>query len=156
MEIGKVSSIMLSLCPFAASFCLIVPFRPEGRAGAGVQSHTLYGQIISKSCSFFFLPKNGVYKYFARDHSFGILPAPRYCWKRWRKNWTQFSDNHFRCKLLIDSRIKLTNFGRVQTYFPSLSCLDRFCFALRHIQAPNKRAGYQLVASKTIHHTMMM
>ena len=34
--------------------------------------------------------------------------------------------------------------------------LDRFCFALRLIQAPNKRAGYQLVASKTIHRTMMM
>ena len=34
--------------------------------------------------------------------------------------------------------------------------LDRFCFALRLIQAPNKRAGYQLVASKTIHYTMMM
>ena len=34
--------------------------------------------------------------------------------------------------------------------------LDRFCFALRLIQAPNKRAGYQLVASKTIHRTMIM
>ena len=30
------------------------------------------------------------------------------------------------------------------------------CLSFYFIQAPNKRAGYQLVASKTIHRTMMM
>ena len=62
--------------------------------------------------------------------------------------------------LIRDRQLQIWNWEYVWLAF--LSCLqarhilDRFCFALRLIQAQNKRAGYQLVASKTIHRTMVM
>ena len=59
--------------------------------------------------------------------------------------------------LPLDPRELLTQSSKLNISSVSplaLHILDRFCFALRLIQAPNKRAGYQLVASKTIHRTM--